>query len=156
MGAAALEDRDSPIHWFSDDLQKSRKAVEYFDLTLDSLLTMVKLPDDERPQFVRLMKQRLGVESTNDRLARFLSDDWLERVSSKPTDASLSDRGSRTEWEPVRARLTAESIKQAILHPDLRIREMAVSYFAHSYAGDASIMPLVIDAPEKHGKEGTT
>ena len=50
-------------------------------------------------------------------------------------------------------RLSEDKIKQAILHPDPEVREMAVRYFADSFSPDSTIMPLVIQALEKHGRE---
>lgn len=71
----SIDDPDSPINWFVNDLQESREAIEQLDLTLDSLLTMLTLPEDELPHFVRVMKQRLGIESTKERMARRLFSD---------------------------------------------------------------------------------
>ena len=49
---------------------------------------------------------------------------------------------------------TPESkIKQAILHPVEEIRETAISYFSKARCDDESIMPLVIQAVEKYGRE---
>lgn len=50
-------------------------------------------------------------------------------------------------------RLPEEKIKQAILHPDANVREMAVIYFADSFSPDPTIMPLVIEAVKKYGHE---
>lgn len=50
-------------------------------------------------------------------------------------------------------RLAEQKIKEAILHPDLALRSRAIRYFAKSYAADTSVMPLVIEAVEKHGRE---
>lgn len=44
-------------------------------------------------------------------------------------------------------------IKEAILHPDIVIRERATSYFAKSFSSDLSIMPLVIKAVETYGRQ---
>jgi hypothetical protein len=44
-------------------------------------------------------------------------------------------------------------IKEAILHPDLEIRDRAVSYFARSFSADTSLMPLVIKAVETYGRQ---
>ena len=44
-------------------------------------------------------------------------------------------------------------IKEAILHPDLEIRDRATSYFAKSFSPDLSIMPLVIKAVETYGRQ---
>ena len=50
-------------------------------------------------------------------------------------------------------RYPQEKIKEAILHPDIEIRDRAVSYFAKSFSSDLSIMPLVIKAVETYGRE---
>src|SRR5262249_42823816 len=44
-------------------------------------------------------------------------------------------------------------IKEAILHPDIEIRDRAVSYFAKSFSADTSLMPLVIKAVETYGRQ---
>jgi hypothetical protein len=49
---------------------------------------------------------------------------------------------------------TPESrIKAAILHPVEEIREKALHYFSQTICADESIMPLVIQAVEKYGRE---
>ncbi len=49
---------------------------------------------------------------------------------------------------------TPESkIKEAILHPEEEIRLYAVDYFSAGRCGGESIMPLVIQAVEKYGRE---
>ncbi|QDT78236.1 hypothetical protein Mal35_16680 [Gimesia maris] len=50
-------------------------------------------------------------------------------------------------------RLLEEQIKQAILHPDLPVRTLALQYFSRSYSEDTTVMPLVINVVEKHGRE---
>jgi hypothetical protein len=47
-------------------------------------------------------------------------------------------------------------IKEAILHPDIEIRERAVRYFAKSFSTDTSLMPLVIQAVETYGRQNDT
>jgi hypothetical protein len=49
-------------------------------------------------------------------------------------------------------RLPVEKIQAAILHPEEEVRLTAVRYFVDSASGDASIMPLVIQAVEKYGR----
>lgn len=44
-------------------------------------------------------------------------------------------------------------IKEAILHPDMEIRDRAVSYFAKSFFADTSLMSLVIKAVETYGRQ---
>jgi hypothetical protein len=50
-------------------------------------------------------------------------------------------------------RLSEDKIKEAILHPDLEIRERALRYFAKTYRPDPSIMPIVIKAVETYGRK---
>ena len=49
-------------------------------------------------------------------------------------------------------RYPEEKIKEAILHPDIDVRDRAVSYFAKSFSTDTSLMPLVIKAVETYGR----
>ena len=48
-------------------------------------------------------------------------------------------------------RLSADQVKQAILHDDRDVREAAVYYFSRSFSTDPSIMPLAIQAIEQYG-----
>ena len=48
-------------------------------------------------------------------------------------------------------RLSAERIKEAILHPDRDVRDAAVNYFAQSHSDDPTVMPLVIQAKQLYG-----
>ena len=50
-------------------------------------------------------------------------------------------------------RLSELKIKEAILHPDVRIRERAIRYFAESFSQDVSVVPLVVQAVEQYGRE---
>ncbi|MGO8750508.1 MAG: hypothetical protein ACLQNE_31560 [Thermoguttaceae bacterium] len=50
-------------------------------------------------------------------------------------------------------RLPESQIKQAILHPEAEIREQALHYLYDVLSRDESVMPLVIQAVEKHGKD---
>ncbi len=47
--------------------------------------------------------------------------------------------------------LAAEKVRDATLHADQDVRDEAVYYFANSHSSDPTIMPLVIQAIEKHG-----
>lgn len=49
-------------------------------------------------------------------------------------------------------RYPREKIQEAILHPDINIRERAVNYFTQAYSPDPSLMPTVIEAIEKYGR----
>jgi hypothetical protein len=50
-------------------------------------------------------------------------------------------------------RLPEAKIKQAILHPEEEVRLTAVSYFADLRSSDPEVMPLVIEAIEKYGRD---
>ncbi|MHB8898103.1 MAG: SEC-C metal-binding domain-containing protein [Thermoguttaceae bacterium] len=50
-------------------------------------------------------------------------------------------------------RLSEAKIKQAIVNPDPMIRERAVRYFSVCYSDDEEVVPLVIQAIEKYGRE---
>ena len=50
-------------------------------------------------------------------------------------------------------RLSEEKIKQAILHPQLEIRQRAVRYFSVCHSEDEGVVPLVIQAVERYGRE---
>ena len=49
--------------------------------------------------------------------------------------------------------LPQAKIKEAILHAEQEVRLIAIDYFADSYSEDQSIMPLVIQAVERYGRE---
>jgi hypothetical protein len=50
-------------------------------------------------------------------------------------------------------RYPQEKIKEAFLHPDIEIRDRAVTYFAKAFSTDTSLMSLVIQAVEKYGRQ---
>ena len=63
--------------------------------------------------------------------------------------------GRTTEQKGPRiVRFPEDKIKEAILHPDIEIRDRAVNYFAKSNSHDSSIMPMVIKAVETYGRQG--
>jgi hypothetical protein len=71
----ANQEQQDRIEWFIELLQKHKGSVHYFDLTLDTLLTMVILPPKDKDIFVEMMTKALGLASPQDRLA-----DYLERA----------------------------------------------------------------------------
>ena len=52
-------------------------------------------------------------------------------------------------------RLPEEKIKQAILHPESLVRTRALHYFSRSFSDDITVMPLVVAAVEKFGREAS-
>ena len=49
-------------------------------------------------------------------------------------------------------RLSEDKIKEAILHPDLDVRDTAIRYFYSSTIPDQTLMPLAIQAIEQYGR----
>src|ERR1022692_3948306 len=54
---------------------------------------------------------------------------------------------------PTTVRYPEAKIKEAILHPDIEIRDRATMYFGKAFSSDHTIMPLVIKAVETFGRE---
>lgn len=50
-------------------------------------------------------------------------------------------------------RLSADQIRQAIVHPDWDVRDIAFRYFQESFSTDPTVMPQLITAVEKYGWE---
>jgi hypothetical protein len=68
------------------------------------------------------------------------------------TSAGMETPNSENEGSTA-VRYPEAKIKEAILHPDIEIRDRATRYFAKPFAPDLSIMPLVIKAVETYGRE---
>lgn len=60
------------IDEFIGTLRDHKDTVQYFTLTLDSLLERVILPERDRPIFVTMMQDKLEMETTADRIADHL------------------------------------------------------------------------------------
>ena len=66
------EEEHDRIDGFIECLRRCKESVQHFDLTLADLLTRVVLPDPDEPVFVRVMQEKLGMKSMQDRLADYL------------------------------------------------------------------------------------
>ena len=60
------------IECFIEGLRECRESVAYFSLTLDSLLTRIILPEKDRLIFLKLMQEKLGVDSGSEPIASHL------------------------------------------------------------------------------------
>jgi hypothetical protein len=49
-------------------------------------------------------------------------------------------------------RYPEDKIKEAILHPDLDVRDTAIRYFSSSASPGHTLMPLAIQAIERYGR----
>jgi hypothetical protein len=66
------EQREFRIEDFVESLRKHKESVRYFDLTLDSLLTRVIVPEKDRPILIQAVQGTSGMKSTADRIADYL------------------------------------------------------------------------------------
>ncbi len=69
-----LEDPEAQwrIDELTDRLQECKDSVAHFGLTLESLLTRVILPERDRPIFIELMQEKLGLPSVQEPIAEHL------------------------------------------------------------------------------------
>jgi hypothetical protein len=65
----ANEDQQDRIDWFIGRLRQCKESIAHFGLTLESLLARVVLPDEDRPIFVRMMQEKLGLGSAQEPIA---------------------------------------------------------------------------------------
>ena len=66
------EEQQDRIQWFISDLREHKESVEFFDLTLETMLRMLILPPQDEPIFIRMMQEQLGLSSMQDRIAEHL------------------------------------------------------------------------------------
>jgi hypothetical protein len=57
------------VEEFIEHLRDCKESVAYFGLTLQSLLTRVILPDKDQPIFIKMMQEKLGLGSAQERIA---------------------------------------------------------------------------------------
>lgn len=60
------------IEWFIDHLREHKDSVSCFGLTLESLLTRVILPEKDQAIFTKLMQEKLGLGSAQEKIAQRL------------------------------------------------------------------------------------
>lgn len=65
----ANEDQQDRIDWFIRRLRECRESVAHFDLTLESLLARVVLPEKDQPIFIQMMQEKLGLVSAQEQIA---------------------------------------------------------------------------------------
>ena len=61
------------IEEFIASFRKHKDSVEFLDLTLEKLLKVLVMPPQDEPIFIEMMKQGLGLTSTQDKIAERLS-----------------------------------------------------------------------------------
>ncbi|MFO0928378.1 MAG: SEC-C metal-binding domain-containing protein [Gemmataceae bacterium] len=50
-------------------------------------------------------------------------------------------------------RLPEAKIREAIVHPDIQVRQEALQYFADSFSRDPEVLPMAIQAIERYGRD---
>ena len=60
------------IDGFIDHLRECKESVAYFRLTLESLLARVILPEKDQPIFIKLMQDKLRLNSCHESIANYL------------------------------------------------------------------------------------
>jgi hypothetical protein len=117
------EDQQDRIDWFVGLLAEHKDSVQFFSLTLDSLLERVVLPERDRSIFVKMMQEKLGMQSTTQRIAAYLEGEGLEqahqrRVSAKERleqeEQRLLLENERAEQEYQRLLLEEERLKREL------------------------------------------
>jgi hypothetical protein len=68
----ANEEQQHRVAWFANLLREHKDIVQYFDLTLEKLLTRIILPPQEEKIFIDMVMKELGLTSSRDRLVDFL------------------------------------------------------------------------------------
>ena len=71
------EEQQDRIDGFIAAMREHGNSVQFFDLTLDSLLERVILPERDRPICVRMMQEKLGIKTTTEQIADYLGEQWL-------------------------------------------------------------------------------
>ena len=65
----ANEEQRDRIGWFIERLRECKESAAHFGLTLETLLTRVVLPDRDKPTFVKMMQDKLGLRSAQEGIA---------------------------------------------------------------------------------------
>lgn len=66
------EQREYRIEWFLRCIKEHRESIQFFDLSLETLLRKIILPPTDEKVFVRLMTKELDLPSPQASLAEFL------------------------------------------------------------------------------------
>jgi hypothetical protein len=72
--ALTLEDEDQKerVEWFIDLLREHKDSVQYFDLTLETMLTRVIIPSKDENLFTAMIMEQLGLPTSQVRIAECL------------------------------------------------------------------------------------
>ena len=68
------EEQQERIDEFIAAMREHNDSVQFFNLTLDSLLERVILPERDRLIFVKMMQEKLGIKSTAEPIVDYLGE----------------------------------------------------------------------------------
>jgi hypothetical protein len=60
------------IDGFIAAIREHKDSVQFFNLTLDTLLERVILPEKDKPYFMEMMQEKLGMKATAEQIADYL------------------------------------------------------------------------------------
>ncbi len=110
------EEQQDRIDEFIAAMRKHGDSVQFFNLTLDSLLERVVLPERDRPIFVKMMQDKLGMKAKTDQIADYLGEQWLlsEKERLEQEEQRLLFESERAEQEQRRLLLEQERLKREL------------------------------------------
>ena len=145
------EEQQDRIDGFIAAMREHGDSVQFFNLTLDSLLERVILPERDRPIFVRMMQEKLGIKTTTEQIADYLGEQWLlsekERLEQEEQrllfeKERLERENKRAEQEHQRLLLEEERLKR-------ELREAKEESLRRQLAEDLTTRAI---APKKIGR----
>ena len=111
------EEQQDRIDRFIGLLAEHKDSVQFFNLTLDSLLKRVILPERDKPIFVKMMQEKLGIESTTEQIANHLSEE-VQRLLQKDElaweEQRLLAEKEKAQQEYQRALLEKERLQREL------------------------------------------
>ncbi len=119
------EEQQDRVEMFIANLAAHADSVHYFNLTLDSLLERVILPEKDRPIFVKMMQEKLGIKSTAEPIVNYLGEEVqlllaekarLEREEQRllAEKEKLGRENESTQRETQRVLLEEERLKREL------------------------------------------
>ncbi len=117
------EEQQDRIGGFIAAMREHGDSVQFFKLALDSLLERVILPERDRPIFVRMMQEKLGMKATTEQIAGYLGEQWLlsEKERLEQEEQRLLFEKERLERENKRA---AQEHQRLLLEKERLEREL--------------------------------
>ncbi len=110
------EEQQDRIDGFIAAMQEHGDSVQFFNLTLDSLLERVILPERDRPIFARMMQEKLGIKTTEEPIVDYLGEQWLlsEKERLEQEEQRLLFENERAEQEQRRLLLEEERLEREL------------------------------------------